>query len=76
MWNEVIERHPGISGSVFSSYVSLRARLPEITLSDVLDSFEETAELIRVPAMRNALMVFTPGESTSGCTPLSDLICG
>jgi hypothetical protein len=60
MWNEVIERHPGISGSVFSSYVSLWARLPEITLPHVLDSFEETAELIRVPAMRNALMVFTP----------------
>jgi hypothetical protein len=60
MWNEVIERHPGISGSVFSSYVSLWARLPEITLRDVADSFEETAELIRVSAMRNALMVFTP----------------
>ncbi len=60
MWNEVIERHPGISGSVFSSYVSLRARLPEITMHDVVDSFEESAELIRVPGMRNALTVFTP----------------
>jgi hypothetical protein len=62
MWNEVIERNPGISGSVFSSYVSLWARLPEIALRDVVDSFEETAELIRVSAMRNLLTVFTPAS--------------
>jgi hypothetical protein len=62
MWNEVIEKHPGIPGSVFSSYVSLWARLPEITMHDITDSFEETTELIRVSGMRNALMVFTPAS--------------
>ena len=60
MWSEFVEKYPGVHGGTPSSYLSLWARLPDIMLADVIDSFEGTRELIRVPAMRKTVMVFTP----------------